>query len=96
MGAPVDPERLGGDLQLTLYRLAAERAWEVEPSVLTYYYVMEPARAEVETGPEDLERVERTVAEVGEAILAQDFEPTPSPATCAWCDFRTVCPVAEA
>ena len=95
-GAAVDPGRLGGDLQLTLYRLAAERAWEVEPAVLTYFYVMEPARVEVESGPEDLERVERTVAEVGEAILAQDFEPTPSPATCAWCDFRTVCPAAEA
>ena len=53
-------------------------------------------RVEVESGPEDLERVERTVAEVGEAILAQDFEPTPSPSTCAWCDFRTVCPAAEA
>ena len=95
-GAALDPERLGGDLQLTLYRLAAERAWGVEPSVLTYYYVMEAARVEVESGPEDLERVERTVAEVGEAILAQDFEPTPSPGTCAWCDFRTVCPAAEA
>jgi DNA helicase-2/ATP-dependent DNA helicase PcrA len=95
-GAAVDPERLGGDVQLTLYRLAAERAWGVDPSVLTYYYVMEPARVEVESGPEDLERVERTVAEVGEAILAQDFEPTPSPSTCAWCDFRTVCPAAEA
>ncbi len=95
-GAPVDPERLGGDLQLTLYRLAAERAWEVEPSVLTYYYVMEPARSAIESGPGDIERVERTVAEVGEAILAQDFEPTPSPAACSWCDFRTVCPAAEA
>ena len=94
-GAAVDPERLGGDLQLTLYRLAAERAWGIEPSVLTYYYVMDSARAEVASGPEDLERVERTVVEVGEAILAQDFEPTPSPSTCGWCDFRTICPAAE-
>ena len=34
------------------------------------------------------------VLEVGEGILSQDFEPTPSPTTCAICDYRIVCPVA--
>src|SRR5581483_8394059 len=28
----------------------------------------------------------------GEGILAQDFEPTPSPAACSICDYRIVCP----
>ncbi len=34
--------------------------------------------------------------EVGDGILAQRFEPTPSPAACAYCDYRVVCPAAEA
>ena len=36
-----------------------------------------------------------TVLEVGEGILAQRFEPTPSQAVCAVCDYRLACPVAE-
>ena len=31
------------------------------------------------TRPDDAERVERTVLQVGEGILSQDFEPRPSP-----------------
>jgi len=36
------------------------------------------------------------VLEVGEGILAERFDPTPSPAACALCDYRIVCPVAQA
>ena len=42
-----------------------------------------------------VERVERTVLQVGEGILGQDFEPRPSPTVCSWCDYRLICPAAE-
>jgi DNA helicase II / ATP-dependent DNA helicase PcrA len=45
--------------------------------------------------PDDAERVERTVLQVGEGVLGQDFEPTPSPIVCSWCDYRLICPAAE-
>ena len=48
------------------------------------------------TRPDDAERVERTVLAVGEGILSQDFEPRPSPSVCSWCDYRLICPAAEA
>jgi len=32
---------------------------------------------------------------VADGIQAQGFEPTPSHATCSWCDYRIVCPAAE-
>jgi DNA helicase-2/ATP-dependent DNA helicase PcrA len=35
------------------------------------------------------------VLEVGEGILAQEFAPTPSRATCSICDYRIACPAAE-
>ena len=47
------------------------------------------------TKPDDAERVERTVLQVGEGILGQDFEPRPSPTVCSWCDYRLICPAAE-
>ena len=41
------------------------------------------------------ESIKDTVLEVGEGILAQEFEPTPSRAACSICDYRIVCPAAE-
>ncbi len=86
---------LESDLQLALYRLAAREAWEVEASSGSYYYVLDADKVAAPTKPDDAERVERTVLQVGEGILGQDFEPRPSPSVCGWCDYRLICPAAE-
>ncbi len=86
---------LESDLQLALYRLAAREAWEVEASTGSYYYVLDAEKVPAPTRPDDAERVERTVLQVGEGILGQDFEPRPSPSVCGWCDYRLICPAAE-
>ncbi len=86
---------LESDLQLALYRLAAREAWEIEASAGSYYYVLDADKVAAPTKPDDAERVERTVLQVGEGILSQDFEPRPSPTVCAWCDYRLICPAAE-
>jgi DNA helicase-2/ATP-dependent DNA helicase PcrA len=83
------------DLQLALYRLAAREAWDIEASYGSYYYVLDAEKVAAPTKPDDAERVERTVLEVGAGILGQDFEPRPSPAVCSWCDYRLICPAAE-
>jgi DNA helicase II / ATP-dependent DNA helicase PcrA len=95
-GQRVEAGRHGGDIQLALYRLGAREAWDTEIATGSYYYVLEGEKVEVEAAPDDRERVERTALEVGEGILGQDFEPRPSPGVCSWCDFRLVCPAAEA
>ncbi len=87
---------LESDLQLALYRIAAREAWEVEASTGSYYYVLDGDKVAAPTRPDDAERVERTVLQVGEGILGQDFEPRPSPSVCSWCDYRLICPAAEA
>ena len=86
---------LESDLQLALYRLAAREAWEIEASTGSYYYVLDADKVPAPTRPDDAERVERTVLQVGEGILGQDFEPRPSPTVCGWCDYRLICPAAE-
>ena len=86
---------LENDLQLALYRLAAREAWDIEAATGSYYYVLDADKVAAPTKPDDAERVERTVLEVGEGVLSQDFEPRPSPTTCSWCDYRLVCPAAE-
>jgi DNA helicase-2/ATP-dependent DNA helicase PcrA len=86
---------LESDLQLALYRLAAREAWDLEASTGSYYYVLDAEKVAAPVRPDDAERVERTVLQVGEGILGQDFEPRPSPAVCSWCDYRLICPAAE-
>ena len=89
-------EDLDDDLQLALYRMAAREAWGIEAGTGSYYYVLDAEKVPAPTHPDDAERVERTVLQVGEGILSQDFEPRPSPSVCSWCDYRLICPAAEA
>ncbi len=86
---------LESDLQLALYRLAAREAWQLEAKTGSYYYVLDADKVAAPIRPDDAERVERTVLQVGEGVLGQDFEPRPSPAVCSWCDYRLICPAAE-
>jgi DNA helicase II / ATP-dependent DNA helicase PcrA len=86
---------LESDLQLALYRLAAREAWDLEANTGSYYYVLDADKVAAPVRPDDAERVERTVFQVGEGVLGQDFEPRPSPTVCGWCDYRLICPAAE-
>jgi len=82
-------------VQLSLYALAAREDWGLGSSRQAYYYVLDDLKVPVPRGAQDEASVERLVMEVGEGILAQEFEPTPSHAACSICDYRIVCPVAE-
>jgi DNA helicase-2/ATP-dependent DNA helicase PcrA len=86
---------LESDLQLALYRVAAREAWDLEAKTGSYYYVLDADKVAAPVRPDDAERVERTVLQVGEGVLGQDFEPRPSPTVCSWCDYRLICPAAE-
>ncbi|HEY3759006.1 MAG TPA: PD-(D/E)XK nuclease family protein [Solirubrobacteraceae bacterium] len=86
---------LRDDIQLSLYAIAAREAWQLESSRQAYYYLLDDRKVPVPRAEDGEEWVREAVLRVGEGILAQDFEPTPSPAVCALCDFRIVCPAAE-
>src|SRR3954447_17180194 len=95
-GDPKPARELESDVQLAIYRLAAREAWRLEGAAGSYWYVLADEKVAVGGSPDDLERVESVVIEVGEGILGQDFEPRPSPEICSWCDFRLICPASEA
>lgn len=93
---PKTAEQLKDDVQLSLYALAARESWQLESSRQAYYYVLDDLKVPVPRGERDAEAVKQIVLEVGEGILAQEFEPTPSHTACSMCDYRIVCPAAEA
>jgi DNA helicase-2/ATP-dependent DNA helicase PcrA len=91
---PKTAEQLRDDVQLSLYALAARADWKLESSRQAYYYVLDDEIVPVPCEDRDPDAVRDIVMEAGEGILAQDFEPTPSPAACSMCDYRIVCPAA--
>ena len=92
---PKTAEQLKDDVQLSLYALAAREDWRLESSRQAYYYVLDDLKVPVPKDAKDAEAIKDTVLEVGEGILGQEFEPTPSHAACSICDYRIVCPAAE-
>ena len=96
-GRPKSAAQLVDDVQLSLYAVGAREAWSLDASQQAYYYVLDDQKVAV---PED--RVDRfawiqdVAMEVADGILSQGFEPTPSFAACSVCDYRLVCPAAEA
>ncbi|HST56635.1 MAG TPA: ATP-dependent DNA helicase [Solirubrobacteraceae bacterium] len=94
-GRPKTVAQLKEDVQLSLYALGAREAWQLEAAQQSYYYVLDDQKVQVPRAEADAEWITDTVREVGEGILGQEFEPTPSPPVCAMCDYRIVCPAAE-
>jgi DNA helicase-2/ATP-dependent DNA helicase PcrA len=92
---PKTAVQLRDDVQLSLYALGARESWEVQAERLSYYYVLDDLKVPVPSAEMDPNWIARVIAEVGEAILAQRFEPTPSPKVCALCDYRITCPAWE-
>jgi len=94
-GRPKTAAQLKDDVQLSIYAIGAREAWQLDAAAQAYYYVLDDAKVPVARGAAELDWIRDTVLEVGEGILGQGFEPTPSYAACSMCDFRIVCPAAE-
>jgi len=88
-------DELREDVQLSLYQMGARESWRLETSAQSYFYVLTGEKVPVKHSEEELDRVKATVAEIARGILKQDFEPTPSPEVCRFCDYRIICPAAE-
>ncbi len=95
-GRPKSEAQLADDVQLSLYAVGAREAWELDASRQAYYYLLDDRKVSV---PDDdgrrAEWIREVTMEVGEGILSQGFEPTPSFTACSFCDYRLVCPAAE-
>jgi DNA helicase II / ATP-dependent DNA helicase PcrA len=92
---PKPAAQLKDDIQLSLYALAAREDWKLESSSQAYYYVLDDRKVHVPSDAAHAQSIKDTVLAVGEGILEERFEPTPSHAACSICDYRIVCPAAE-
>jgi len=94
-GVPKTAGQLEDDVQLSLYAVGAQEAWQLDAARQSYYYVLDDAKVPLARDAADREWITETVFDVADGILAQGFEPTPSYSVCSRCDYRIVCPAAE-
>jgi RecB family exonuclease len=96
-GHPRTSAQLAGDIQLPLYALAAQRAWEVRASRQSYYYILDNLKVPLPAQPEQerLREITDAVLEVGAGITALRFGAQPSYSVCSSCDYLSICPAAE-
>jgi putative RecB family exonuclease len=84
--------RVERDLQLSLYHLAAQEIWGIEPERLTLYFLLPGQRMTTTRSPGAIDDLRRRVATVADRIGAGRFEPRENP-LCDWCDYQHLCPV---
>jgi DNA helicase-2/ATP-dependent DNA helicase PcrA len=94
-GRPKSAEALANDVQLSLYAIGAREAWGLEATHGAYHYLLDDQKVSISGDPERAEWIRGVAIEVAEGIKAQEFEPTPSPTACGFCDYQLVCPAAE-
>ena len=84
--------RIDQDLQLSIYHLAAQQVWGIEPERLTLYYLLPGQRMTTTRTRSDADELRRRIAVVAERIAAGRFEPRQNP-LCDWCDYQALCPL---
>jgi DNA helicase-2/ATP-dependent DNA helicase PcrA len=94
-GSPRSQEDADDSLQLSLYALAAKRAWNFDPQVLIFYNLETNVAVETSRSPEQLRVAEERVRDVAQNIAAGIFDARPGAVKCRACPYRNLCPATE-
>jgi len=82
-------ERLEGDLQMGLYGMGARRAWNLDPLMLSIYFLEQGEILSISYEPRREPELEGSLREVSGKILKGCFSPRTE--HCPRCSFRKIC-----
>ena len=88
------PKQADQSLQLSLYAIAAQEVFELEPERLVFYNLTTNEAVETTRNAKALKKAKDTVAEVADSIRAAEFPAKPG-FICRYCDYRPICPSHE-
>ena len=83
-----------GDLQLSVYALAAQEILDVTPKRLIFYNLMTNEPVATTRDVKTLAATKQKIAEVADQIRAGEFSGKPG-FSCGYCDFKPLCPSHE-
>jgi len=93
-GRPRDQQNADESLQLSIYAIAAARAWGLHPERLIFHNLEDDTRIETSRSAEQLSAHEDEIRQVASDIAEGKFEPTPG-FHCRSCAYYTLCPETE-
>ncbi len=92
-GNPGSQKSVDENLQLSIYALACRDALGLgTPERVTLYFTEAALRMSTTRTDAQLDAAREDLLARASAIRAGDFHATPSFRTCAWCDYRAICP----
>lgn len=89
------PKQIREDLQLSIYSLAAEQSWDIKPSVLSYYFLLDNKKMPAARSDDQLAVAQQAVLQTAADILAAKFEPKVDYMGCTMCDYVLLCDASE-
>jgi DNA helicase-2/ATP-dependent DNA helicase PcrA len=93
-GRPKDQDEADESLQLSIYAIAAQRQWKLEPRRLVFYNLETNQAIETVRSQKQLEDAEKQVRIAAEDIAQGRFDAKPG-WHCQWCSYRSLCPATE-
>ena len=93
-GRPRDQKDAEQSLQLSIYAIAAMRAWSFQPERLVFYNLEDNSRIETCRTADQLRAHEEEVRQVACDIAAGKFDPAPG-FHCRSCGYFSLCPKTE-
>lgn len=92
-GQTLQPDRIAKDKQMLLYQIAAKRLWPGKRIKLVLFHVPTLGTQICwERSESDENELINEICGVYNNIVMKQFEPTPTPEKCKWCDFKSKCP----
>ncbi len=85
-------QKIRADLQLSIYHLAAQHIWGVEPEKLTHYFLLPNQKVSTTRSQEQIEETLNIIRSIAEDITAEIFNPHENN-LCPWCDYQCYCPL---
>ena len=89
-GKPEKPDK-NKRAQLLLYYLAAQECLNLDPELLTFYYLTNNSKFSFIPDQKELDQAKEITKETIKSIKALDFHAEPSEFNCNYCDFKGIC-----
>jgi len=93
-GRPREQKDADQSLQLSIYAIAAMRAWSFQPERLVFHNLENNSRIETSRSGDQLRAHEEEVREVARDIAVGKFDPNPG-FHCRSCAYFSLCPKTE-
>jgi DNA helicase-2/ATP-dependent DNA helicase PcrA len=93
-GGPKDKKFAKKSLQLSIYAIAAARAFDCTAKVLSLYYLESNEKISATRTQDELKATEQEILKTAEQIQSSAFDPTPG-WICGYCDYTWICPCPD-